>query len=1030
MRRTARIRRQRRGAILLFLLFSLLTTPLDARAKDAAAFLPGELIVQVQDSIDLQRLMVDFAPHQLHTVKCLSQRMNIWLLGYQDGGMKASDHPLLLDDVRVDPRVVEAQFNHRMQLRATVPDDPSFGLQWALNNTGQSGGTPDADIDAPEAWDLATGGTTALGEQIVVAIIDAGFDLNHQDVAYFKNTLEIPGNGIDDDGNGYIDDYNGWNVYNSSGNLPVDSHGQHVAGIAGAKGNNAIGIAGVNWGVKIMPIAGSTELESEAIEAYGYVQAMRALYNETGGAKGAFVVSTNASFGVDYGDPADFPLWCGIYDSLGAVGVLSAGATANIGMDIDINGDIPTACPSDYLISVTNTTRLDVRNSGAAWGLTTIDLGAPGTAIYSTLPGNTYGNLTGTSMATPHVAGAVALMYAAACPGFIAQYKSDPAGTALLVKQAILDGADPNASLAGKTVSGGRLNVYHSMVSVRAYDCGTEIIHTPLTDTKDAIDDYEVVCEIYTDTTLNPATAELHYSIGAIEQIETFLPTGNPAEYHAFIPAQSAGTTIDYWLTAADYRGDADTTATYSFRVIDYDVVIAPASAGASGPQYTTAEYDLTITNNGVLADEFDLSVLGNTWPTVIYDAPGVTPIGTTGALAPDAAIDIKVMVDIPASYNGATDAAEIRATSTGDPAIAASATLTTTSTGGPLALPFYEPFPSTSPDIGLWTVSSGITINTTALGEPSAPYAANFNGTPGGADTLVSQVIDLDGLSGVVLSYAYEQTGGGESPDAGDDLYVEFYNDAGSWELLNHYPGADADMANFAAVHMDLPVSAYHSAFRLRIRNTATVGAFDDWFVDDVRIDYPAQTSVTPVSIAEELKKPDSVSVDLTLTNAGQGTLDFSVILAPAARAADGRAALLTVSPLSGSVDGGGFVVLTVWLRSADSDTGFYSYAIEVHSNDFDPEDNPWIVPVNVHVTDCACPNQSDFDDDGYTTALDLARLIDVLFVGAPNVKDPICPFPRGDFDCDGYSTALDLSGLIDHLFVGGVAPCDPCGL
>jgi subtilisin family serine protease len=284
-----------------------------------------------------------------------------------------------------------------------------------MHNTGQSGGTVDADIDAPEAWDLGTGGLTAAGDTIVVAVVDGGFYLNHLDMNFWKNYNEIPGNGIDDDNNGYIDDVNGWNAYNNNGNVTASgTHGTHVSGTVGARGNNTIGVAGVNWNVRVMAIQGSSGTESVVLRAYGYALKQRRLYDSSNGMKGAFVVSTNASFGVDYGQPANFPLWCAFYDSLGSAGILNAGATANLNINIDVTGDIPTACPSDWMISVTNTDRNDVKNTGAAYGLTTIDLGAPGTSIISTTTASTYGTSTGTSMATPHVAGAIGFMYSVA----------------------------------------------------------------------------------------------------------------------------------------------------------------------------------------------------------------------------------------------------------------------------------------------------------------------------------------------------------------------------------------------------------------------------------------------------------------------------------------------------------------------------------------------------------------------------------------------------------------------------------------
>lgn len=447
----------------IFLALFLVSGTLFARETE---YIQGDLLVQFNNKVDVESFAKGFSNIELRTEKLLTRRMNIWLLKFDPSKVSDEDALLLM---KSHPFVKEAQFNHLVQERVTTPNDASFSNQWGMNNTGQTGGTADADIDAPEAWDITTGGMTVTGEQIVVAIVDGGFDIGHPDIDFFKNTNEVPGNGIDDDNNGYVDDYDGWNAYSSNGTIPNGNHGTHVAGIAAAIGNNNIGVAGVSWGAKVMPIAGSSGQESVVVEAYGYALEMRKKYDETNGAEGAFVVSTNASFGIDYGDPANSPLWCAFYDSLGAAGILNAGATANINIDIDVEGDVPTACPSDFMISVTNTRNNDTKNNGAAYGLTTIDLGSPGTAIYSTTQGGNYGNLTGTSMATPHVCGAIAFLYAGASATAIANYKANPAQVALDFRQMLFDGTDPINSLNGITVTGGRLNIFNSIQLVQNY---------------------------------------------------------------------------------------------------------------------------------------------------------------------------------------------------------------------------------------------------------------------------------------------------------------------------------------------------------------------------------------------------------------------------------------------------------------------------------------------------------------------------------------------------------------------------------
>ncbi len=266
------ISNNRIGLFVAFVMLSLIVGLMaNATAQgDDAEFVPGsyregELLLQLDPTESSAKLAEDFADADLRPVKQISRRMNIWLYEYRPPTAKSDE--TLLEQVRSHPSVLLGQFNHYVQQRVTIPNDTRFSEQWALNNTGQTGGTPDADIDAPEAWDLITGDSTVAGDQIVVAIIDGGFQMTHPDISYFVNTLEIPGNGIDDDLNGYIDDVNGWDAYADDGTIPSNTHGTHVAGIAAAIGNNALGIAGVSWGVKILAVAGSSSAEATVVNA-------------------------------------------------------------------------------------------------------------------------------------------------------------------------------------------------------------------------------------------------------------------------------------------------------------------------------------------------------------------------------------------------------------------------------------------------------------------------------------------------------------------------------------------------------------------------------------------------------------------------------------------------------------------------------------------------------------------------------------------------------------------------------------------
>ena len=429
----------------------------------------GQLLIMLRKGVSPSTFIEEVNPNfpglELETKEKISKRINVWLFTFNGANYSSQQ---ALEIINSNTEVIISQFNHsNINSRGdTCPNDPNFGSQWHLKNTGQSGGVVGADIDACKAWGITTQTSTALGEEIVIAVIDDGFYLAHEDINYFENVNEIPSNGIDDDGNGYIDDTLGWNTYNDTNAITSKSHGTHVSGIIGAVGNNGVGVSGVNWGMKIMPIQGSSGLESTVLKSYGYALEMRALYDSTNGAKGAFVVATNSSFGVDNGDPSSFPLWCAFYDSLGAYGILSAAATSNSNTNVDVNGDIPTTCTSDFLISVTNTNRYDSKAS-AGFGGIHIDIGAPGSSVRSTLPNNNYGTRSGTSQSTPVVSGAIGFMHAVACNNFASLYKSNPDSIALVIKKVILDYGDSISGLKGITVSGNRVNLYNSAIQIR-----------------------------------------------------------------------------------------------------------------------------------------------------------------------------------------------------------------------------------------------------------------------------------------------------------------------------------------------------------------------------------------------------------------------------------------------------------------------------------------------------------------------------------------------------------------------------------
>ena len=429
----------------------------------APLFVKNQLIVRFDQTLTAADIEIILLDSPLKIARQISRPLDLWLIQVDLAEMQLQQARRTLIEI---PEVLYTQYDHYLSERLE-PDDPSYDLQWNFENTGQSSGTVDADIDAAEAWEISTGGLTILGQEIVAGIVDGGCDMIHPDLLanFWSNPADTAGNGIDDDENGWVDDSLGWNVYGNNGDIPISSHGTHVAGIVGAHSNNANQVAGVNWNVKLMIVAGASTTTATAMTAYSYIWEQKLSWIESEGARGAFVVTANSSFGLNYGDcdSVDYPVWNDMYNSMGEAGILSVAATANANINVDVAGDLPTSCDSPYLITVTNTNRYDQKAS-SGYGAESIDLGAPGSSILSTNSnqGTTYKS--GTSMSAPHIAGAIALMHAAATPELAQYYEEQPGLAAQIFKSMILTSVDTLAALQGITVSEGRLNLHQAVL--------------------------------------------------------------------------------------------------------------------------------------------------------------------------------------------------------------------------------------------------------------------------------------------------------------------------------------------------------------------------------------------------------------------------------------------------------------------------------------------------------------------------------------------------------------------------------------
>jgi len=367
------------------------------------------------------------------------------------------------------PGVVFAEPNWKLS-KSAVSNDPFYTTSsrlWGMYGddqptaSGPTGTTNQFGSQAEKAWDAGFTGSNS----VFIGIVDEGIDVNHPDLKanIWVNPYDIPGDGIDNDGNGYIDDVNGWDFYSNDATVydggTGDRHGTHVAGTVGGVGGNGIGVAGVSWNVTMIStkfLGSDGGYISGAVKSLDYLTDLKARH-------GLNIVASNNSWGGGgYSTALHEAILRGAKSD-----ILFVAAAGNSGVDTDVSANYPsnystlvgtrsvTAASYEAVISVAALTSSGSLASFSNYGATTVDLAAPGASINSTLPGNTYGGMSGTSMAAPHVSGAIAL-YAAA----------HPTASASQIRAAILGSTRATASLAGKTVTGGRLDVAAALNAV------------------------------------------------------------------------------------------------------------------------------------------------------------------------------------------------------------------------------------------------------------------------------------------------------------------------------------------------------------------------------------------------------------------------------------------------------------------------------------------------------------------------------------------------------------------------------------